>query len=162
MLTTKLLNHIPPFKSQNFTNPGITVFWDMYCGLVETDTFQDNTLMIPAVITSETLVNFYQTIWRSTQADRYVLTRHHENLKSHLYNCILQHLVLLRTCIIYWCFTPLSNITVTGSQVCQAKLHVLVKLVIIKFLPQNVLNLLHLFHANILHTPHTIISLTVF
>jgi hypothetical protein len=39
-------------------------------------------LMMEAVSTSETLVNFYATAWRSFSEDSHLLTRRLENLKS--------------------------------------------------------------------------------
>jgi hypothetical protein len=68
----------------------MTVFWDFatYC-LVEIDdvpevlTFSIIVLMIEAVSTSETSVNFYQTTWRNIPEDSHLHTRRRENLKSH-------------------------------------------------------------------------------
>jgi hypothetical protein len=41
------------------------------------------TLMMEAVSTSETLVNFYQTTERNIPEDSHLHTSHHENLKFH-------------------------------------------------------------------------------
>jgi hypothetical protein len=40
-------------------------------------------LMMEAANTSETPVNLYQTTQRNNPEDSYLLTRRHENLKSH-------------------------------------------------------------------------------
>jgi hypothetical protein len=41
-------------------------------------------LMMKAVSTSETWVNFYQTTWRNIAEDSHLHTHCHDNLKSHL------------------------------------------------------------------------------
>jgi hypothetical protein len=52
----------------------VTVFWDV--AIIA--------LMMEAAITSEMLVNFYQTTWCNSPEDSHLHTRRRENLKSHL------------------------------------------------------------------------------
>jgi hypothetical protein len=66
----------------------MTVFKDVVpCSLVETDWCFRGVycLMIEAVSTSQTLVNFYHTSWCNIPEDSHLHTRHCENLKSHVY-----------------------------------------------------------------------------
>jgi hypothetical protein len=56
----------------------MVVFWVVApCSLVIV------TLMMEAAMTSETLVNFYQTTWRHNPEDSYLRTHCRENLKSY-------------------------------------------------------------------------------
>jgi hypothetical protein len=41
--------------------------------------------LMMAASTSETPVNLYQTTWRNNPEDSHLHTRHHENLKSHVF-----------------------------------------------------------------------------
>jgi hypothetical protein len=52
----------------------VTVFWDVApCSLVEIDRcFRGIALMMEAVSTSETSVNFYQTTWRNIAEDSHL------------------------------------------------------------------------------------------
>jgi hypothetical protein len=65
----------------------MTVFWDAApCSLVEIDRSLRRTLialMMEAVSTSETSVNFYKTTQRKIPEDSHLHTRRHENLRSH-------------------------------------------------------------------------------
>jgi hypothetical protein len=54
----------------------MAVFWDAAHNLF-------TALMMEAVSTSETSVNFYQTTWRNIPEDSHLYTRSSENLKSH-------------------------------------------------------------------------------
>jgi hypothetical protein len=65
------------------------VFWDVVpCHLVkmidvsEMFTFSIVALMMAAVSTLETPVNFYQSALRNVPEESHVHSRHHENLKS--------------------------------------------------------------------------------
>jgi hypothetical protein len=50
------------------------IFWDVVV------------MMVEAVSTSETSVNFYQTKWRNNPEDSHLHTRRRENPKSHIVN----------------------------------------------------------------------------
>jgi hypothetical protein len=55
----------------------ITVFWDVApCSLIIFIALKKE-----AVSTSETSVNFYQTMWRNIPEDIYLYTCHRDNLK---------------------------------------------------------------------------------
>jgi hypothetical protein len=59
------------------------VFWVVVpCSLLEVYQRFIITLMMEAASTSETLVNFYQTIRRHNPGDSHLHTRRRENLKS--------------------------------------------------------------------------------
>jgi hypothetical protein len=70
---------------RNFTHTRLkmAVFWVVAtCSLVEV--YKAIALMMEAVITSETSVNFYQNTRRNNPEDGHLHTRRRENLKSHL------------------------------------------------------------------------------
>jgi hypothetical protein len=66
-----------------------TAFWDITtCSLVEVDRLFRGAycliaLMMEAVSTSETSVNFYETAWRNIPEDGNLHTRRRKNMKSH-------------------------------------------------------------------------------
>jgi hypothetical protein len=79
----------------------MAVFWNVApCSLVEFNQsfrgayclhHQDDTLialMMGALSTYETLVNFYQTTQRNISEDSHLRTHHRENLKSHSFNTV--------------------------------------------------------------------------
>jgi hypothetical protein len=68
----------------------MTVFWDFWpCSLVEgrfrsAYCLHHQALVMEAISTIETAVNFYQDTRHSIPEDRHLHTRRRENLKSHL------------------------------------------------------------------------------
>jgi hypothetical protein len=69
----------------------MTVFWDVSLADITNDSVfitactanANICLMMEAVSTTETVVYFYQTIWRSIPEDIHLHTRRHEKLKYH-------------------------------------------------------------------------------
>jgi hypothetical protein len=69
----------------------MTVIWDVApCSHVEIAQ-RFRAMMMEAVGTSETSVNFYQTTRRNIPEDSHLHTRRRENLKSHLVQTKPQH-----------------------------------------------------------------------
>jgi hypothetical protein len=72
---------------ENISHNNEDVFWDVVsCSLIEIDwCFRGAyclAMMTATVITSETLIDFYQTTWCKIPEDRYLHIHRHENLKS--------------------------------------------------------------------------------
>jgi DNA-binding Lrp family transcriptional regulator len=69
----------------------MTVFWDVSLAEITNDSVfiaactanANICLMMEAVSTTETVVNFYQTTWRSIPEDIHLHTRRREKLKYH-------------------------------------------------------------------------------